>query len=275
MVRSATSEIQKLLSHPQLWRAGKTDRIGPAVQRIPSGYPRLDKMLVGGWPRDGLVELLADQVGIGETRLIAPALATLSQEEQRWLAWINPPHLPYAPALSSLGIAIDKVLLVHPACHEDALWSMEQALKSGTCSTVLGWFDNSRLTTKDLRRLQLAARQGGTLTILFRSLNAARHSTLAELRIVLTLPESPPRSALAENGHDLLQLEITKRRGGWPVAPFLLQLQRSPTSLTAKELREHIESWRVRARNWQTAPPAQLKATSAHEQGTTAHVRRA
>jgi protein ImuA len=285
MVHSASGEIQQLLSHRQLWRAGKTDRIDPAGQRISSGYARLDKILVGGgWPRDGLVELLADRMGIGEIRLIAPALAALSQEEQRWLAWINPPHLPYAPALSSLGIAIDKVLLVHPECHEDALWSMEQALKSGTCSVALGWFDDRRLTVKDLRRLQLAARQGGTLTILFRPLNAARHSTMAELRIVLSLPESPPRSALAENGLDLLQLELTKRRGGWPVAPFLLQLQGSLAPLTAKELHEHIECWRVRARNWQTAPPAQLKVTaSAREPGVAplifrddaAHVRRA
>ena len=45
---------------------------------------------------------------------------------------------------------------------------MEQALKSGTCSALLGWLDPRHVTPQVLRRLQLAARSGGTLAFLFR-----------------------------------------------------------------------------------------------------------
>jgi protein ImuA len=251
MARSS-GEIQHLLSHPQLWRAGMP--VAARDQAIASGYEMLDELLAGGgWPRDGLVELLADQVGIGELRLLAPALAALSRQEQRWLIWINPPHIPYAPALASFGLDIEKILLVHPKQHGDALWSLEQALKSGTCSAALGWFDERHLTAKELRRLQLAARQGGTLTALFRPRSAACQPSMAELRVALQ-PIAPNESAeTATPGRDRLEVEIIKRRGGWPVAPFCLPLQPPTVSLTKPELRAHIEGWRIRARHWQTA----------------------
>jgi hypothetical protein len=255
-----SGEVGQLLAHPHLWRARDLDASPAASQAasdraIASGYPILDQWLSGnGWPRAGMVELLADRVGIGELRLLAPALAALSQQEQRWLTWINPPHLPYAPALAALGIAIDKVLLVHPKCHEDALWSFEQALKSGTCSAALGWFDEQRLTTKDIRRLQLAARQGGTLTVLFRPRNAAQQASLAELRLLLqpTTPAHFSPEEAADHAREQLQIEIIKRRGGWPVAPFSLSLQQPSTPLTTAELNAHIECWRIHAKSWQT-----------------------
>ncbi|NJN53247.1 MAG: translesion DNA synthesis-associated protein ImuA [Gammaproteobacteria bacterium] len=132
------------------------------------------------------MELLLDQLGIGELRLLTPALTALS-EEARWLAWINPPHIPYAPALSALGIDVGKVLLVHPQQHQDALWSVERTLRSGTCSAVMAWLDESRLRAPEIRRLKLAAREGNTLAVLFRPLAAAAQPSMAELRLGLTV----------------------------------------------------------------------------------------
>jgi hypothetical protein len=264
---TGSGEIQQLLSHPQLWRAGD---LGFAAETrgnaIATGYPMLDNLLAGGgWPRDGLVELLVDRMGIGELRLLAPALATLGHES-RWLIWINPPHIPYAPALAALGIQIEKVLLVHPKCHEDALWSLEQALKSGTCSVAIGWLDERRLTVKDLRRLQLAARQGGTLTALFRPHIAARHASMAELRMLL---QPTAITGQGEICNDLLEVEIIKRRGGWPVASFSLPLQPPLVPLTKAELQAHVEGWRVRAGGLQTARlPAAPAAVPRNRQPT-------
>jgi hypothetical protein len=103
-----------------------------------------------------------------------PALATLcrqtaatagSHDEARdgWLAWISPPYQPYAPALAACGIDVERVLVVRA---ESALWAMEQALKSGACSAVLGWAAACGLQA--LRRLQLAAEQSRCLAVLFR-----------------------------------------------------------------------------------------------------------
>ena len=63
--------------HPSLWRASQ---IGGAVQRsTASGFAALDAQLPGGgWPHGTLTELLLAQAGVGELRLLAPALAALT-----------------------------------------------------------------------------------------------------------------------------------------------------------------------------------------------------
>ena len=38
---------------------------------------------------------------IGELQLVIPALAALSRE--RWILWLSPPYIPYAPALAASG----------------------------------------------------------------------------------------------------------------------------------------------------------------------------
>jgi protein ImuA len=60
--------------HPTLWRAHQLGRAAAAVQ--PSGFGVLDAQLPGGgWPCRALTELLLAQPGVGEMRLLAPALA--------------------------------------------------------------------------------------------------------------------------------------------------------------------------------------------------------
>ena len=63
--------------HPSLWRASQ---IGGAAQRTSaSGFDALDAQLPGGgWPHGTLTELLLAQAGVGELRLLAPALAALA-----------------------------------------------------------------------------------------------------------------------------------------------------------------------------------------------------
>ena len=222
--------IRELLRHPDLWRA---DQIGSPVADVaatPSGFEILDAQLPGnGWPRAGLMELMLSTAGIGELKLLAPALAALSRAA-RWVAWINPPFIPYAPALEAHGIDIRKMLLVHPKRHEEALWAMEQASKSGTCSAVLGWLDERRLTPTATRRLQLAARQGRTLGCLFRPESAADGASMAELRLKL---------AAAPRGR--LDVSIMKRRGGWPIPGLHVQVD---SQLCSEDIEKQLAFWR-------------------------------
>jgi cell division inhibitor SulA len=228
--RSGSTEA--LLAHPDLWRAG---RIETRSQGIGTGYPTLDALLIDrGWPKAGLVELLSDRIGIGELRLLGPALATLSANEQRWIVWVDPPHIPYAPALDEIGIDVGKQLWVQPKSSDDALWATEHATKSGSCSAVLAWLDESKLTPKDIRRFKLATRRGETLTILFRPDDAVRRQSMAELRIALTHTSTPDR----------LSLEILKRRGGWPVARLELPLAHRTSRISRFDLREQLTAWR-------------------------------
>lgn len=195
---------------PGVWRGSESR----AWQRtLPTGLPALDAILPGGgWPVGALTEILTDQQGIGELRLLLPALVRLSREG-RWLAWVAPPHLPYAPALAAHGMAIDKVMLLRPRAEKDRFWALEQALRSASCGAVLAWPGTA--DNRQLRRLQLAAERGSCWGILFRPADSARQASPAALRLQLQVQP------------DRLELTLLKCRGG--LARRRVELELPPT----------------------------------------------
>lgn len=196
-----------MLENPRVWRG--RDQTGQKVG-LASGYPELDKHLPGGgWPAESLTEILTAHYGIGELRLLMPALARLSTEtpqqdftEPGWIAWVAPPFQPYPPALQQCGIDLSRMLIVRPRDPSEVLWSAEQALSSGTCVAVLLW--PSMLDDQASRRLQLAAEQGHSWAIAFRPLAARRQPSAAALRL-----------ELHANGQGT-RVHILKSRGGRP-----------------------------------------------------------
>src|SRR6266404_1545316 len=86
-----TFSFAALLDRPDIWRGDSLNRVGTPT--VACGFPELDAELPGGgWPAGALTEILPAHEGIGELRLLGPALAGLSQLGLR-LAWIAPPHL--------------------------------------------------------------------------------------------------------------------------------------------------------------------------------------
>jgi cell division inhibitor SulA len=83
--------------------------------------------------RSTLVELLAQQAGVGEARLLQPALAALST---RPIALLQPPQTPNALAFAYMGLPLEKLMLVRAPRTADALWSAEQILKASSCGAV-------------------------------------------------------------------------------------------------------------------------------------------
>jgi len=210
--------LEKLIMSNDIWRASSINT--DVYNGIPSTYSLLDQHLYGGgWPQDGLTELLLNKPGIGELRLLTPALAKLSQEQNRWLLWVSPPYIPYAPALAKAGIDLSKILIVNTTNYVDMLWVLEKALSSKSCSAVLAWPDflsAEKARTKQvpklekhLRRLQIASKEGQCLGILFRNNNAAKNASPAELRIQL-------QAQVAVSEHSRLKVKVLKRKGGWP-----------------------------------------------------------
>lgn len=199
-------KLDSLLREARIWRGSESMReVRPGLS---TGFAALDALLPGGWPQGGLTEILADEEGAG-ARVVMPTLAELSRSG-RWLAWIAPPFIPYAPALAAYGIELSRVLMVRPRAEAGTLWAVEQALRSGTCAAVLAW--PKRIDERQLRRLQLAAEVGQSRGFLFRPAAAAARSSPAALRLRL---EPLPAGV---NAH------IVKRRGAWPAGPVQLDL---------------------------------------------------
>src|SRR2546427_8025513 len=108
-----------LLDRPDIWRGDSLSRAGTPT--ISCGFPGLDAELPGrGWPAGALTEILPAHEGIGELRLLGPALAGLSKRGLR-LVWIAPPHLPHAPALAAVGIDVAELLIVRTASPQEKL----------------------------------------------------------------------------------------------------------------------------------------------------------
>jgi protein ImuA len=206
--------------HPDLWLGHQLGRTG--AQTLASGFARLDAELPdGGWPRGALSELLLAHPGVGEMRLLAPALVA-TQRDGRLVMLFDPPAALAAAALAALGFAVDELLVVETRARlapgSDGLWALEQSLKSGHVGAIVAWLPE-RLRAERLRRLQLAAHRHDGVAFVLREAAAAARPTAAPLRV-----------ALHAGGADRIQLRVLKRRG--PPLETQLELE-LPSALSA------------------------------------------
>ncbi len=227
----------------RLWRG--SDLARTRLPGVPSGFAPLDAELPGGgWPVGVLTELLPAHEGIGELRLVGPALARLSREAGR-LAWIAPPYLPDAPALAAARIDASRLIVVRTSSAKDALWAAEQALRSNACAAVLAWPESPRY--EELRRLQIAAEGSNALALLFRAPSSAREASPAALRIAVSTRDGG------------LALKILKRRGAPHAGEVILPAEsRLAVVRRRKELFSHAVDSRTPPRTAARKPAARL-----------------
>lgn len=235
---------QLLQSTKNLWRGGYQE--GYAEQDcLSTGFAELDSLLPGGgWPRQGLIEIVNRRPGVGELQLLLPLMRTLIAQGL-WVLWIAPPFSPYAPGLAQAGVDLRRVLVVaaqqeqsdgkknHDApvlvsegsmMSKDALWCMERALQTPHCGLVLAW--QGQLAQRVLRRLQLAAVTGKAVGALFMKKNSEHSPSSMKLEIKST----------AEDGQQYLDINILKARGSFKPSSLRLQLRDLPgASSTAPE----------------------------------------
>jgi hypothetical protein len=190
--------LQTLLhGSPHLWRGRETAR----VDARSSGYAALDARLPGGgWPIGALVEIAPKSDGCGELRLTLPALKSWC-EDGRSVAFVRPPHVPYAPALARYGMTLSSMLWVDAYNDKDGRWAAEQLLRDGAAAVLL-W--STAHEDRALRRLQLAAETGKACAFLYRQPSALNHASPAAVRIGVSA---------ASNG---ISIDLVKVRGGQP-----------------------------------------------------------
>lgn len=188
-----------LKSQPALWRG--RDRYNDE-ESVPTGFASLDDALPArGWSIGGVTELLLGQQGIGELSLLLPALRRITAQGQ-WVALINPPYIPYAPALTNAGIRLDRLLIINAQDDIDTLWSTEQVLRAGLFASVIAWVERS--TAQKQRRLQLAAETGNTWATVYRPLHSQQQHSPVSTRMKVTIVGKK------------LTLDIIKVRNGRP-----------------------------------------------------------
>ncbi len=172
------ADLQSVLAHPRIWRA----RDGSLRDEncLATGFQALGRLPGGGWPKAALTEVLYAGEGLGELRLLCPALAELTRMG-RWVAWVAPPHIPYAPALQRHGLALSRVLWINSEQPAEGFWAAEQLARTPACGAVLYW--PRQFSLRRMRRLQLAAEAGDTWAVILRPLREQNTATAAGLRI--------------------------------------------------------------------------------------------
>ncbi len=253
--RAIERATQLTALHPGLWRASQ---IGGAPGRVTaSGFGALDAELPGGgWPHGVLTELLLAQPGVGELRLLAPALAAVAPlgDPGRCVMLFDPPASLSAWALLQCGLDSRHWLVVQSRAGQgpapspvplgraapglqhgaprsanrlapllpsaDLLWALEQSLKSGHVGAILAWLP-IKLGADALRRLQIAAQAQDGPVFVFRDAQARSQPSPAPLRLLLQAA-----------GVDGLSLRLLKRRGPSLAQPLRLAL---PSALTPRQ----------------------------------------
>lgn len=200
--------IDTLAEQGRIWTARHWQET--VIPATPSGYPELDAELPGGgWPLGALTEILYPVTGVGELRLILPALASLSQQDDRWQLWLNPPLPPCAPSLQHWGFNIQRLLLAQAPTPADLCHSLEKSLQSGGCQGAVVWLKS--LDKALMRRIQLAAESAQVPVFMLRPEGFRKQPSIAALRLHWQANQ---------------QLDILKRKAGWPIQGLTLTLPR-------------------------------------------------
>ena len=207
----------------KVWKGthSRETQASKAAKILGTGYSGLDEQLHdGGWPLATTTELGLSQAGIGELRLLTPALRELQSSLQKNIVWIAPPFLPFAPALAREQVDVNQLTIVQTNSMQDTLWAAEQALLAECCAAVFTWTGNYNLSTRELRRLQLAAEKTNTWNVLFRHSDRLKQASTSGLRL-----------HLQSNTYSQLDLHILKQPQGWGGQRCSLSLQ------------PHYENW--------------------------------
>jgi protein ImuA len=212
-------------------QGGRAERVGflrAAIARIEAQAPQLDASAASkAVPRGRVSEILparpGDQAavcGFALSRAIEAAAA-----QPGLIVWVmedflnHEAGLLYGPGLSHLGVPLHRFILVRAQTARQALWAMEEALKSRACAAVIGELRDARrhFDLASTRRLQLAARAGAGEALLLHDAPLRDLSTAAELRFEVSSRASLRVTSAAKRrpipSHPAWGLKLRKQRG--------------------------------------------------------------
>lgn len=215
------SVLEQLKKQRLVWSANEVIDQQETNQSVNLGYAELDAALDNQFPTQGVVSV-DSPLGIGELRLLLPYLHNSQKHTpNRLVVIIDPPLAINSEMLAEQGFTLAQVLIIQPDSGQQGLWAAEQCLKSGCCNSVLIW--QQRLQIHQVKRLQLAAKKGAALQVIFRK--PQQQMSSLPVSLALTLASAPAG----------IQVTINKRKGGWPSQPFLLNTEKHWPRLSTKK----------------------------------------
>src|SRR5436189_1062164 len=193
------------------------------------GIGEVDRRLAGGGLAAGLHEAAAAAPSLGDEAAATLFLAAIAARFSRrdagagQILWALARRDLFAPGLAAAGLTPDRVLYAECRNDEEVLAVMEGGLRHGSLAAVIG--ETGRVEMAALRRLQLAAEEGGTAALLLRRWRKAAADPLAlpspaTTRWRIACAPSAPLPFAAEIGGGIgrarWQVALVRQRGGPP-----------------------------------------------------------
>ena len=215
---ATTSRAELLQSLKRQLRQMSGNEISPGEAPVvhSTGFSAVDQLLPqGGIPQGGLTEWLTPSAGAGAATLALAGVRTalnptdLMQHRGYWVV-IDPHGEFFPPALVGWGIPQELLVLVRPATARDASWAFEQALRCPGVAVTWNWI--GPVSERVLQRWKVAAEVGGGQGVLFRSEQALRQASWADVRW-LVRPLAGRPDAHCPGAGRRLRLELAYCRG--------------------------------------------------------------
>jgi protein ImuA len=128
--------------------------------------------------------------------------------------WISVSRKIFPPALKSFGVEPDRVVFIDVRDEKNVLWAVEEALKCGALSAVVG--EVREVTFTASRRLQLAVEQSQVTGFIIHENKRKPNTTACMSRWKITSLPSEPIGDLPGIGYPKWKVELLRIRNGRP-----------------------------------------------------------
>ena len=118
-----------------------------------------------GQAQPDVTEIILPASQVENFQLLLPMLTQLNQEE-RWLAWIDPPPALVQRWQQHHGIVQHQLLILRSSAQHSAQELARRALEAGTCHAVVLW--TRGLSGEQLRELEDASVRGHSHGVILR-----------------------------------------------------------------------------------------------------------
>ena len=151
------------IGHP---RSAEAHCYKVSLASVPPTAPELREKDAPAEETGNVTEIILPQSQVENFQLLLPMLTQLNQEE-RWLAWIDPPATLVQKWQQHHGIVPGQLLVLRSSEQHDALEMAERALAAGTCHAVVLW--SGRLSKSAHSRLEKASSKGNSHGVVLRT----------------------------------------------------------------------------------------------------------
>jgi protein ImuA len=128
--------------------------------------------------------------------------------------WVSTKRTVFPPALKAFGIDPDRVIFADISRPKQALWAIEECLKCGALTTVVG--EIKELSFSESRRLQLAVEESQVTGFIHRYQPRSENTVACLSRWKIKAIQSEAEDGMPGPGFPRWQVELLKVRNGRP-----------------------------------------------------------